>query len=157
HTVPTERIPVRRHRRGRLPGDQEMELWLGVSPQQGTVFASDEERRAMWFRHRELIMTVQARAGRRPQGWWMYEAPPDLVRRYDFDHEASILYTAALCSEAECAELLRGWRFAFEQARDIRDAAGRRAAYDEADIPKSLVRAWTAEHERRAEMVSGLP
>ena len=86
--MPTERLPIRRERRGRLNPDADLELWLGLAgPRHESAFASEEERRELWFKHRDrLLGTLPSSPGRRPQGWWDYEAPPT-VRRLPYDRE----------------------------------------------------------------------
>src|SRR5262249_6606266 len=60
--------------RGQLGGIAEMELWLGPFPHLPPAFDSDEQRRELWFRHRDRLMEQFGAHGRRPQAWWRYEA-----------------------------------------------------------------------------------
>jgi hypothetical protein len=53
---------------GTITSLQEMELWLGPS-RHGSLFASDEERRRQWVKHRDRLMQLFAHSGRRPQAW----------------------------------------------------------------------------------------
>jgi hypothetical protein len=57
--------------------EQEMELWLGA-PDGGSSFASEEERRAAWFWHRERLMAMWSTGGKRPVAWWQHESPPTI-------------------------------------------------------------------------------
>jgi hypothetical protein len=162
--MPTERVPLRRPRRGRLDGDQEMELWLGPS-HRGSAFHSEEERQSAWFRHRERLLEWLARHGRRPWGWWRYEAPFKYPGR---DLERSRLFRANLLSDAERAMLLEDWRREFELAQqpDFCEVIGpgqilegdeaRRSRYRWADIPTELVTKWTTEHRRRSRRIEAL-
>jgi hypothetical protein len=71
---------------------QEMELWLGAS-YRGSLFASDEERRRLWFEQRERLMDYWANNGRRPQAWWKFEAP---FKYPGFNQERSTVWAAGL-------------------------------------------------------------
>jgi hypothetical protein len=161
----TNRTFVRRHHRGELTHWQEMELWLGPGPH-GSAFESRAELRDAWARNRDRLMTMFAKHGRRPAGWWEFEAPFSRP----FEHEASALYEADLLGEQERAELERAWRREFERSWRpgffhcegpgliFRGAAARRAHYDWADIPAALVEAWTEERRHRPpveELVEG--
>jgi hypothetical protein len=90
--------------RGQLDGIAEMDLWLGPSPYLAPVFDSDEQRRELWFRHRDQMMEQHGSRGRRPVAWWRYEACE--LRWPGYDRERSTLYEAGLLGEAERAELL---------------------------------------------------
>jgi len=130
-----------------------MELWLSPG-RNGTLFASDEERRALWARHRDRLMQWFSHGGHRPWGWWKYEAP---IRYPGYDRERSTLYERGLLTEAEVAELMTFWRRAFDRAhrpdffialgpgRILNGAQARPAQYAWADIPADLVEQWTAE------------
>jgi hypothetical protein len=140
--------------RGQLDGIAEMDLWLGPSPYLAPAFDSDEQRRAVWFRHRARLMENHGSRGRRPAAWWRYEAGD--LRYPGYDLERSTLYEANVLAEAERAELLRYWREQFDRAsapgffhcegpgRFLHGAAARRAHCRWADIPPALVEAWSA-------------
>jgi hypothetical protein len=128
-------------------------------------FASDSERRAAWLQHRNKFLAKE-RPGRRPDAWWDYEAP---FRRPDvYEREPARLYEAGLLGEEEKVELIAFWRHEFHSAQqpdfficcgpgDFRHgAAARRAAYEDAGIPRELVRQWTAAHQRRAKTIRKL-
>jgi hypothetical protein len=91
---------------------QEMELWLGIS-HRGSLFASDEERRRQWVRHRDRLMQLFANNGRRPQAWWKYEAP---FKYPGFDRERSVLWEANLLGAAEARDLEEHWQKAFYES-----------------------------------------
>ena len=133
------------------------------NPQQ---FASAETRRAAWQLHRGRLVGVLASApGRRPQAWWEYEAS---IAWPGYDRERSTLYAAGLLGEEEKAALEAEWRREFERGCDpdfvlclgpdehLTDAAARRALYRWADIPRQLVRQWTAERKRAAQTIHEL-
>jgi hypothetical protein len=141
--------------RGVLHSAAEMDLWLGPSPYLAPAFDSDEQRRELWFRHREQMMEQFGSRGRRPQAWWRYEAGE--LRWPGRDRERSTLYEAGLLGEEERAELLAYWREQFDRAHDpgffhcggpgqfLEGEAARRAHFAWADIPPALVEAWSAE------------
>jgi hypothetical protein len=144
-------------RRDQLGSLAEMELWLGGPlPHLPPAFDSDEQRRAVWFRHRARLMENHGSRGRRPAAWWRYEAGD--LHYPGYNRERSTLYEAGLLAEAERAELLAYWRGQFERAWDpnffhcggpgkiLHGAAARRAHFEWADIPPALVEAWSAEH-----------
>jgi hypothetical protein len=124
-----------------LTHDELQELWLGPS-HRGSLFRSREELRDAWARGRELAMGLWAKHGHRPMGWWQFERPPGL--KFDFAHEKSILYNAGLLADDERRELEKSWRRQFDLAQKNRDPDAWDKLYQEADIPESLVQAWTA-------------
>lgn len=91
---------------------QEMELWLGAS-HRGSLFASEEERRKQWVRHRDRLMGYWGNNGRRPQAWWRFEAPFSYP---GFNRERSALWEAGLLGENERLDLEAGWRKAFDES-----------------------------------------
>jgi hypothetical protein len=145
---------------GRLGDIAEMELWLGPFPHLPPAFDSDEQRRELWFRHRDRLMEQFGAHGRRPQAWWRYEAGE--LRHPGYDRERSTLYEAGLLAEAERAELLAYWREQFDRAHGdgffycggpgqiLEGAAARRAHFEWADIPPALVAVWSAERSSDA-------
>ena len=151
--------PLRR----RLSPDQELDLWLG--PCVAGAFASDDERRAAWIRDRDRLSALFAAPGKRPMAWWQYEAP---IPWPGIERQASTLYEAGLLGDEERAELERDWRQEYDDAQDpefwiclgpgerLEGAAARRAHYRWADIPRSLVKRWTAERKRQARTIRQL-
>jgi hypothetical protein len=95
-----------------LTADQEMSLWLGVGPRHNLhPFASDDERRAAWFKHRDrLIGTLPSTPGRRPMAFWQYDAPDLGLRWPGYEHEQEALYEAGLLQGAEREALEAEWR-----------------------------------------------
>jgi hypothetical protein len=164
--MPTTRQYLRRPHRAALNATQEMELWLGPS-HHGTAFASDEHRRAAWFRHRDKLMRLWGKDGHRPQAWWWYEAPEGLWYP-GHDHERSILYTAGVLSEEERAYLEAQWRKEFDRTWDphfshiaepgkiFTGEAARERHCLWADVPPDLYEEWTAERQRCAEVIGKL-
>jgi hypothetical protein len=129
---------------GRPTGAQLQELWLGPCGD-GSAFASDDERRAAWHRHRDFVMTSVGRRGRRPYAWWRYSAPSGLAYP-GRDRERSVLYVEGLLTETEQADLLAYWREEFEKAnapdfvyhwngRVLHGAVARRQHYQHIDLP----------------------
>jgi hypothetical protein len=139
---------------------QEQELWLGA-PDAGSSFASEEERSAAWFRHRDRLMAMWARDGKRPVAWWNYEAPAELYYPGP-DYERSTLFEFGLLAETERVELVANWRREFDRANApgffhcagpgqyLSGPEAVEAHIRWADIPATLVEAWTAELQQRA-------
>jgi hypothetical protein len=166
HQLAEERLRPGRQPRQRPvdPSDitptQEMELWLGASDS-GSSFASEEERSAAWFRHRDRLMQLWARDGKRPVAWWQHESPAGLYYPGP-DFERSTLYEWGLLAEGERAELLAYWRREFQKAQQpnfthcagagqfLEGEAARAAHFRWADIPPALVEAWSVELQQRA-------
>ena len=124
-------------------------------------FCRDEHRRATWLRYRERLMRRFAKNGKRPQGWWWYEAAEWGLRGYaGYEHERSILYeTPGVLSGEERAQLEARWRKEFDRSwgehfschhegRIFTGDVAREYHWLWADIPPALVDAWTAERER---------
>ena len=159
--MPTTRYVLRRSSRAKLTHTQAMELWLGPG-HSGSAFESDDHRRAMWFRHREKLMGWWGKGGRRPLGWWCYEAREMGLRYPTYAYERSVLWeTPNVLSEAERAELERKWRHEFDRCWDdphFFHCAGpdKNFTGDEArvrhlvwaDVPPELVYKWLDEREQ---------
>ena len=152
--MPTNRVPIRRRRRDELAGDQELALWLGCGRAE-FPFEDEQEAREAWRFHRERLMFLYGRSGRRPAAWWWFESPDEV--EYDPDRERSILFEAGLLDPDERERLIAEWRAEFERCRApgfslsvgpgvpwLIGLAARRAHITEADIPASLVKKWTA-------------
>jgi hypothetical protein len=165
--MPTNRRYIRRPSRSRITPDQEMDLWLGAGPQGNPrLFASQEARQAAWLRHRHLFIgKLPSSPGRRPAAWWEYDSP---IRYRGYDRERSILYEAGMLGDGERIALEAEWRHEFDRAQKpdfaycagpgpwLEGAAARRAHYQWADIPRQLVRQWTAERRRFAQTIQKL-
>jgi hypothetical protein len=128
------------------------------------AFASDEERRAAWFHHRDELLR-HCRGGKRPAGWWSYESPVPYPGR---DYAPAALFEAKLLTASELAELMTRWRADFERAqaadfrlclapgRTLKGKAARKAHLKWAGVPRALIRKWTAEYRRRRRTVREL-
>jgi len=156
--MPTERHPVSRHLRHRLGVWQEASLKWGEAPHRPQGFASDDARRAAWFRHRDWLMARCARYGWRPAAYWDFECSVERPRDPCYDRAA--LWAAGLLSHEERRQLESGWRKDFEDAQErgftviaapgelLDGEAGRRAWYRNAGIPRQLLRRWIQAHRR---------
>ena len=137
------------------------ELWLGAHPTSGSCFRSREELVAAWEAGRAVVMRLWARGGRRPAGFYEFEwegpRPP-------YDVERSSLWRAGVLTEAERDELEAEWKVEFEKAQRpdlfhhtgteiLRGEPAQVAHYRWADIPRELVRRWTAARKRRPRAV----
>ena len=111
--MPTNRIPLRRAFRAPLSHAQEMALWLGELPGR-PAFCNEEERRELWFRHRDRLL-ARCGPGRRPAGWWIYESP--IRHPNNHDYESAALYEAGLLTKEESVQVVARWRDQFERAQ----------------------------------------
>jgi hypothetical protein len=140
-----------------------MELWLGPGSS-GSSFESDEHRRATWFHHRDRVMRQWAKGGRRPAGWWAYEACEWGLRGYaGYEHERSILYeTPGVLTAEERAELEAQWRREFDRSWDkhffycagpdkiFTGDVARELHWLWADLPPELLDKWMAQRREAA-------
>jgi hypothetical protein len=146
-----------------------MELWLGPG-RDGSSFQSDEHRRAMWLRHRERVMGLWAKGGKRPDAWWRYEAsahglPP---RHPGTAHERSILYEFSnALGEEERAELEAWWRKEFDRTWEpgfvvthegelVTGQGARELHWIWADLPLVLHDRWIEERKRHGRTIRKL-
>jgi hypothetical protein len=155
----TNRTPLQRTGLA-LNHEQEMSLRYGELASH-FAFASEEERREVWFYHRDRLLQ-HCSGGQRPAGWWDYECP--IRRPRDRDYEEAALLEAGLLTEDEVTELTSRWRQHFERAQQpgfvfcvgfakpgdtvatwLEGEAAREAHYRWSGIPKAFVREWTAE------------
>jgi hypothetical protein len=169
--MPTNQTPLQRPRRLALSHNEEMSLVYGELPHR-PGFASEEERRAAWFAHRDELLQ-HCRWGRRVAGWWDYESP--IRRPRDRDYEEAALYEAGLLTEGEIVDLTARWRSEFERAQApgfmycmgfakpgettatwLEGAAARKAHLKWAGVPHALIRKWTAERQRRSKTIRKL-
>jgi hypothetical protein len=126
------------------------ELWLGGSSG-WSMFADEAELKAAWEKYRPQVMAMFARDGLRPAGWWRYDAP---IPYPGDERERSALYEAGVVTGDEKAELELNWRAEFEQAYAPGYGADRRRKhFRDCDIPRELVRKWTAERKRRSKAI----
>ena len=123
------------------------ELWLG--PCNGSVFDTTEQLRAAWASGRAVVMRLWGSHGRRPQGWWCFEAPGLGLTWPGYDRERSYLYEHNVLSQQERSELEAEWRAAFDAAKG-KGAAARREHFEHHDIPPELIEKWTPQKKRRS-------
>jgi hypothetical protein len=121
------------------------------------VFGSRQELEDAWQRARERLM-VSLSPGRRPQAYYEFEYPDP---RPPYDLERSTLWRKDLLSADEKAVLEAEWREEFEKAQapdfTLHDGSdeilvgdcARTAYYRWADIPRELIKRWTAARRRR--------
>jgi hypothetical protein len=169
--MPTNQTPLQRPHRRALNHAEDASLRYGELSHR-TGFASEEERRAAWFQHRDELLRY-CRWGKRPAGWWDYECP--IRRPRDHDYEEAALWEANLLAESEVAELMGRWREYFEKAQEpgfsfcighakpsdtfatwLEGAAAKKAHYRWVGIPKSLLRKWMAERRRQRRTIREL-
>jgi hypothetical protein len=109
------------------------------------AFASDEERRAAWVRHREDLVAVYARKhpGFRPRAWWDYDAP----RPLGHFHSATLLAELGLLTEVDLARWQPIWAAA--EVNAFNRARGSATAYylfvtasGPSEIPATMWRNW---------------
>lgn len=135
------------------------------------LFEARPISRSRWDRHREQIMGEEARDGRRPPEWWLYEKG---LPQPDRDREAATLLEMGELGKSELAGLMKEWRERWEQAqvpnfahcigskpgevyaRWLEGTAARKAHYRWAGIPVALVKQWGAERRQSARVVQGL-
>src|SRR5262249_45594695 len=122
------------------------ELWLGAHPTTGSLFRSREELVAAWAQGRAVVMRLWGSHGRRPLGWWEFEAGD--LEHPGYFRERSVLWRAGVLSEAERIELEHQWKAEFAAARGM-DARARREHFEHHDVPDELIREWTAARRRR--------
>src|SRR5262249_60691091 len=96
-----------------------------------------------WAKHRTTALMLYDHPGRRPLGWYLYERP-DI--RCSYDRERSTLWgTPGILSRDEVEALEAEWHHEFEHAYALGlNAAGRRAYYRCADLPRKLEARWRA-------------
>ena len=116
--MPTNRrYRVRRRDAARLTISQFWDLILGPTatrPDQRPNFATKAETRAAWFDHRDELMTDHV-PGRRPWGWWKFEAPKP---RDETMSQAAQLIALGVVGNQERREIEADWRRAEMRAGD---------------------------------------
>jgi len=139
-----------------LSAGQAMELWLGPNPT-GSLFSSREELVQAWTEHRDEIMRQWGSHGRRPAAFYEFEWDGP---RPSYDTERSTLWRMGQLTAEEKAELERQWKADFTEAQPddftLHDGNGiltgdcaRAAHYRHHDVPRELVRKWSAAYRRR--------
>ena len=140
------------------------ELWLGAHPTTGSCFCTREELVAAWAAGRDVVMRLWARGGRRPMAWWEFEAA---ISYPGYGLERSVLWRANLLNADEKVTLEREWKAEFETAQapdfTVNEGGGellkgdcaRAAHYAHHDIPRELVKRWTAAARRRRARAQG--
>jgi len=133
---------------------QEAELAWGTSHHLGSTLPTDEQAREAWALNRERLMSLFAHGGRRPQGWWKFEAP---FKFPGFNRERSALWEAGLLGAAEARALERDWREEFAKSLEpsftFRERSGHALTGREAhiahlvfhDCPAALAEQWAAD------------
>jgi len=133
------------------------ELWLGAHPTSGSHFRSREELVEAWETGRAVVMRLWGSHGRRPAGYYEFEWEGP---RPAYDVERSSLWRAGVLSEAERNELEAEWKAEFEKAHTpnffistgpdeaLHGDAAVAAHLRWADVPRELVRRWTAARRR---------
>jgi hypothetical protein len=141
---------------GLSPG-QKMELIYGPGAS-GSLFRDREHLESAWAACRDELLE-RANPGRRPAIWWMLEAT---ISYPGYGSERSVLWRMDLLSADERLALETEWRAAFRESQapdfTVNDGSGellkgdcaRQAHYAWADIPRELVKRWTAAARRRA-------
>ena len=140
------------------PGEK-MELIYGPSPAQGSLFRDRQHLVSAWAACRDELLE-RANPGRRPAGFYEFEWPDP--HRPPYAEERSTLWRRGLLTETERITLEAEWKEAFVAAQpadfSLNDGSGeilmgdcaRAAHYRHHDIPRELVRRWTAAARRRA-------
>ena len=143
---------------GELGPGKKMELQYGPNPTSGSLFNSREELESAWAACRDELMQ-RANPGRRPAGFYEFEWPDP--HRPPYAEERSTLWRRGLLAADEQVTVESEWRAAFWEAQapdfSLNDGSGevlmgdcaRAAHYCHHDIPRELVRRWTAAARRR--------
>jgi hypothetical protein len=140
-----------------------MELWLGPNPG-GSAFRSREELVGAWQCAREYVMRMWGCGGRRPAAFYAFEWDGS---RPAYAVERSTLWRANKLSPGEKEGLETEWKMEFERAQApdftlsegggelLRGDHARAEHYRHHDIPRELVKRWSAAaRRRRSRMVS---
>ena len=98
-----------------------------------------------WQKHRDR-MIENAKPGRRPQEWWLYDQDMDVPER---GHEAEILLEMGELTESELEGLMHWWRMDYDHACEVglSSAAGRHALRG---IPRTIRAQLKAERRCRS-------
>jgi len=140
-----------------LSAGEAMELQYGPNPSAGSLFSSREHLERAWQRARERLLTI-SNPGRRPLAFYEFEFDG---HRPPYDTERSVLWRKGLLSADEKVALEAEWKAEFERAQapdfTLNDGSdemlvgdcARAAYYRWEDIPRELVKRWTAARRRR--------
>jgi hypothetical protein len=142
----TTRTPIRHTQRWRYPPPP----W---AREDGRPYSIE-----IWRKRRDQIMAHEARSGKRPIEWWLYDQglePPA--------NETEALREMGALAEDELAELMVGWREGYEKAQEPNFAycighaksndafaswldgeEARQALYQWVGIPRTIVERWDA-------------
>ena len=122
------------------------ELWLGSHPTTGSCFRTREELVAAWVAGRAVVMRLWGSCGRRPMGWWQFDAGD--LEYPGYYCEKSFLWQHGILGPEERLAVEAEWQRDFNAARGM-SARERRAHYEHCDIPSELIEKWTLERKRR--------
>jgi hypothetical protein len=123
------------------------------------VFTSKEALKSAWERAREGMMAFLS-PGRRAMAWWEFDA--EGLKYPGYDLERSTLWRADKLSADEKVTLEAEWKAEFDRAQPddftvndgsdelLKGDCARAAHYRHHDIPRELVKRWTAAARRRA-------
>jgi hypothetical protein len=142
---------------------QQMFLQYGPAFRWADAFRDEDECRAAWTCNRDRLLAGYP-PGRRPIAWWRFEVR---VAYPGYDREPVVLYESEFIGAEERAALERGWCREFARAhgphffhceagRILKGAAGRRAHYRWAGIPRDLLKRWTRERRRQSHTIRKL-
>jgi|SRR5215471_5630501 len=141
---------------GHVTPAQWQELWLGVCGAK-SVFSSREELEDAWQRARERMMASLG-PGRRAAAFYEFEWEGTRPR---YGEERSTLWRVGALTPVEKDALEVEWKVEFERAQApdftvddgngelLRGDCARAEYYAHHDIPRELVRRWTAARRRR--------
>jgi hypothetical protein len=135
-----------------------LELWLGGGD--SSFFTDREELRQTWEVARAYMLKTFGRPGRRPMAWWEFDAGARGLHYPGYDREIAYLWAAGVLDAEECAELEITWRREYERALEtgfsltvnpeviLTGARARRAHWQWAGIPHTLLEQWQSERRR---------
>ena len=154
----SHRTPLHRDRGLSWEERQALEGW------NDDFYATEDDRREGWERHRERLLD-ECHDGWRPLCWWLYDAP--IERPDDPNYAAATLWEHKLLYPDEVVMLERRWREHFNHCNSpdwtgicvgndpqrhcaiwVKDEEGRQASYHHHGIPPALVKRWTNQRNR---------
>ena len=137
-------------RRYPLRASKDLEMWLGPSSNQPSLFADTEDAKRYWHANSARLMPLLAGNGTRPQAWWYFDAKMPFP---GLDEEAATLFELGEFGELEEREWIPVWRKSFDIAAGLRGIGRIRDFLDKAALPMSLFRKWNAEKRRVAAQI----